>query len=365
MKILIGGLARTGTTGLFYLIANSIGYKPKLLFEATECPENLESESKDILAKVLIGSKLNAASFSNFDKKITLVRDPRDRIVSSMLYSQYHASYLLDDERVRAVRDMLEQKEASPSSVSIREILEVMGKMTGKSNAAALQQKAARMSLALFDNYVKTIPDGLLYRYEDFVWEKYYPLEKHLGIPLMGVAEVPRRVERVIRTKRSGGWRDWFTEEDIRAYRPLLAAWLEKYGYDAEDWALNAKPFIRPEHCSAYFMRLVNEQRERNFCKAKILRAEPRVVAGWAFGSDPRQPIRVALLVNGNEVAQAVADKPSPGLKEKGLHPTGNCGFAFRFEPGTALQVGDQVSVRRVDSEFKVNNAARAVVAAS
>ena len=263
MKILIAGLAKTGTTGLLYLVASSIGNKPKLLFEPKACPADLESKSGDILAKVLIGSYLNAASFSHFDKKITLVRDPRDRIISALLYSQYHASYLLDDERVRVVRDILEQKEASPSNVSIWKILEVMGKMTGKSNAAILQQKAARTSLALFDDYVKTIPDGLLYRYEDFVCGKYSPLEKHLGIPLTGVAEVPKRVERVIRTKRSGGWRDWFTEEDVRAYRPLLAASLEKYGYDAEDWGLNATPFIPPEHCSAYFMRLVDEQREK------------------------------------------------------------------------------------------------------
>lgn len=47
----------------------------------------------------------------------------------------------------------------------------------------------------------------------------------------------------------------------------------------------------------------------------RLLRAEP--VVGWAIGADPGQPILVTLLINGNEVAQAMADKPRPALKER------------------------------------------------
>lgn len=367
MKILIAGLAKTGTTGLLYLIANSFAKMPRLLFEPKKCPDDLRSQSGVVVAKILIGTRLNAASFSHFDKKITLVRDPRDRIVSALLYSQYHAKYLLDDDRVRVVREVLEKKEASPQSVPIREVIEVMGRVAGKSNAVASRQGRAIDSLDWFDKYVATIPDALLYKYEDFVSGEYAPLEKHLGMRLSGVPEVPNRLNRVERTKSYGDWRNWFTPEDVRNYQPMLASWLKTHGYDAEDWALNPKPSIAPEHCSGYFMRLVTEFREKQSggnrarvatdrLTGKVLRARPGVVTGWAIGADPGEPVRVALLINGSEVAQAVADKPRNGLKERGIHPTGHCGFIFRFQRGETLQAGDQVTVIPVDGDFVLQN---------
>lgn len=272
MKFLIAGLARTGTTGLLYLVASSIGNEAKLLMEPNECPADLESADSHVVAKILIKPETNAASFSHFDRKITLVRDPRDRIVSALLYSQYHAAYLFDDDRVRLVRDILERKESKPSSVSISEILGVMwAAASGSKKTVTIDRERTRRSLSWlgwFDDYVRTIPDGLLYKYEDFVSEKFQSLEEHLGTPVRGVATVPRTVERVARTKSFGGWRHWFTEEDVGDHKPILAPWLEKYGYDAEDWALAADPFIPPEHCSAYFMRLVEEQREKQFGEA-------------------------------------------------------------------------------------------------
>jgi len=41
MKILIAGHTKTGTTALFFLVANSIKIKPKLLFEPKECPAEI------------------------------------------------------------------------------------------------------------------------------------------------------------------------------------------------------------------------------------------------------------------------------------------------------------------------------------
>jgi hypothetical protein len=52
------------------------------------------------------------------------------------------------------------------------------------------------------------------------------------------------------------------------------------------------------------------------------------------------------LLVNGNEVARAVADRPLAAPQEQGAHPTGNCGFLFQFEPGKYLTVGDEVTIK-------------------
>lgn len=266
MKVLIAGLAKTGTTALLYLIANSIGEETNVLMEPNECPADLESAGGHIVAKILIRPALKAGSFSRFDKKITLVRDPRDRIISELLYSQYHAEYIFDDDQVRLVVDILKQKEADPPSVSLRDIrATMMGAASGLKKQVNIDREHVRRSvhwISWLDDYIRTIPDGFLYKYEDFVSEKYRALEEHLGILMKGTATVPKNVERVARTKTFGGWRHWFTEEDVHDYQPILAPWLKRYGYDSENWTLASEPVIPAEHCSAYFIRLVEEQRQ-------------------------------------------------------------------------------------------------------
>ena len=371
MKILIAGLPKTGTTGLLYLIASSRATEPRLLFEPRVCPPAIDAASQNVIAKVLIRPDLNAASFAHFDKKITLVRDPRDRLVSALLYSQFHATYLADDEKVRSVRECLEKKETKPSSISISELVEVLAQANGRPGNH--HPDRIKESLALFDDYVASVPDGFLYKYEDFVSGNYRPLEVFLGFPITGAAEVPDTLSRVERTRAFGDWRNWFTADDLRRFPQVLSPWLETYGYDATDWSLNTTPFIDPEHCSRYFMRLVDESRTKaaknrpsaaKTRTGRVMRAEVQLVTGWAVGADPQLPVRLALCVNGTEVAQTVADRPRDGLRERGVHPTGMCGFRFGFEEHQLLRIGDQVAVTPVGENFRLKNSPRIVAAA-
>ena len=375
MKILIAGLAKTGTTGLLYLIVNSLKGKPRIIFEPKTCPNDLDHRG-DVTAKILIGSPgLDPSAFSHFDKKVTIVRDPRDRMISSFLYAQFHGNYLNDDKSVIIVHEILKRKENNPTGVSIREILTTIGSVTGAEKAADSQLVGIERALARFDEYVAVNPDSLLYRYEDFVSGNFSPLEEYLGFTIAGKAEVPGNLRRVVRTKGYGDWRNWFTEADVDTYRKVVSPWLEKYGYDANDWQLNAAPVIDASHCSEYFLRLVSEQRantgrkdvvlttvpqaaviEERIIKGRIVRAEPRVIAGWAVGPEVEKPVRVALLVNGTQLAEVEANQSRPGLQKRGIHPTGDCGFIFRFGPDEALPAGAEVIVQPVSGNGVIRN---------
>lgn len=373
MKILIAGLSKTGTTGLLYLIVNSMDKKPRILFEPSVCPSDVVSETKDVVAKVLIGGNLNIPSFAHFEKKITIIRDPRDRIVSSLLYSQYDANYLKNNARVDVVRKCLEKKETNPGEVSLTKILDTIGNATDLPNKSLRFQKSIAVLLDSFDNYIASTDYSLLYKYEDFVSGKYDAIAQYLDLNITGTAEVPDNLQRVNRTKGFGDWRNWFTDEDVQIYKPILSTWLKKYGFDSDDWKLNDHPTILPEHCSEYFMRLVNESRLKHNRKSvalkhyekpankknligKIIKLDSDVIAGWAIGNNPSEPINVALLVNGKEIAQTLADKPRPGLKENGLHPTGACGFVFRFNPDERLKIGDEVKIMPLNCDFSITN---------
>lgn len=381
MQILIAGLAKTGTTGLLYLLNNSLSRTPKLLFEPKTLPPELFAQHPDLLAKVIIGDHLDVQSLLPFKHKITLVRDPRDRLVSALLYSQYHAGYLADDAKVGRVRELLERKERTPRAVSIGSILETLGEVSGKPARAASQVRHLNRQMETFARYCEATPDALLYKYEDFVGAHYAALENYLGMPIQGQAIVPETLKRVERTKDSGGWRHWFTDEDVAAFRPILEPVLARYHYDAQDWSLAAEPVIEPQHASQYYIRLVEESRakacqvgaasaravatgpQRNM--GIIQRTDTDAVVGWAIGLDASEPVHLVLKINGREVARALANEPRPALAERGVHPTGRCGFAFRFSAGQHPRVGDEVIVEPVGAAFALRNSPRTVTAAA
>ncbi len=409
MRILIAGLAKTGTTALLYLLKNSLPSVDEVLFEPKTCDADWLAGHPNALAKVILDKQLRVADFMAFERKITIVRDPRDRLISALLYGQFHANYLFDDDKVALVRQCLERKEQDPAAVSLTEILQLLRRVSG-APAIANHRHLARLAahLEVFDSYCAATPDALLYRYEDLVAHDYRPIEQHLGIRLAGAPVVPEHLRRVERTKDAGGWRHWFTAADVEAFRPVLGAWMDKHGYDSADWRLSDTPRIDPEHCSRYFERLVTESKAKTLRNgpppatapkpARRAAATPRAaaalpqrramppaaptdgappsgdaarparnmgavaravtdsVSGWAVGGDTSQPVSVTLLVNGQPVAQAIANLPRPALRARGMHPSGRCGFNFRLAGAQQLRPGDQVIVVPQGPPFRLRN---------
>jgi hypothetical protein len=192
MRILIAGLAKTGTTALFYLVRSSLGGKVTALFEP----------------------------------------------------DKYQPAPSLPGDAVTLAKIIIKPEVDSKSSRD----------STGRSSIA--------LESALFDAYVTETRDALLYEHEDLVEGRYQGLERFLGFPISGKADVPKFAEqRVVRTKGLSDWRNWMTESDAEFFRPLLDPVLEKYGYDSHDWNMNRDPVIAPAHCSEYFLRLVSEAR--------------------------------------------------------------------------------------------------------
>jgi hypothetical protein len=48
----------------------------------------------------------------------------------------------------------------------------------------------------------------------------------------------------VIRTKSTGDWRHYFTEEDVKLLKRAYTPYMELIGYDFSDWDLNPNPVI-------------------------------------------------------------------------------------------------------------------------
>lgn len=275
MKIVIFGLAKSGTTALFYKIRGSLPGGAVCLFEPRSFdPRALRAgrlrrlltgrRPPDVLAKVLPfrpSGGVDAESFSSFERQILVVRDPRDRLISRLLYVVYHSAFYRQDERVCEFLRLLRRKEADPRSVPVRALLETFAELNGEQFsfegwAADYAQHSVRAPLDFHDGH----PDLFVCKYEDMIDGRLAGLEDYLGLRLSGDGSVPAELGRVVRTKGYGNWRDWFTAGDAEALRPVLRPYLERY-YGGDGWELSARPSIPAEFGSGYVERIVNERR--------------------------------------------------------------------------------------------------------
>ncbi|HEX8282720.1 MAG TPA: sulfotransferase domain-containing protein [Pyrinomonadaceae bacterium] len=275
MRVVIYGLAKSGTTALFYLIRDSLAPGAVCLFEPRAFDPRAVKKGllarlirgrrePDVLAKVLPfrpTEPADAASFDGFDKQILLVRDPRDRAVSRLLYGVYNSTFCKRDAPLADFLDLLKRKEADPRSVSVRELLQTFARLNGDEFsfdgwAAEQARHSVRAPLDFHDCHA-----GLFVcKYEEMVEGRLAALEDYLGLKLSEEVSVPAEHRRVTRSKTHGGWRDWLTPEDVEYLRPVLRPYLGRY-YAGADWDLSERPAIPADFGSGYVLRIVNERR--------------------------------------------------------------------------------------------------------
>lgn len=256
MRILILAPAKSGSTVLQQMLATALGYSELILEEPAD---KLVNPPKDCVAKILYEhnsdeSILRAAS--GFDYKILLVRDPRDNLVSRLLYSLANNPTLLADDRfLEGLLNSLREKEACPALVSLHQIVERFPDVEGH-----LGDKTCRILYRYADFARRYWRDWQVVFYEDLVVGNLRGLQMTLGCTIP-IVEVPVELKRVTRTKRAGDWVNWFTADDIELLKDRIDPLLSAFGYD-QDWRLPEAPVIEPRHGSEYLTQLVRERRE-------------------------------------------------------------------------------------------------------
>jgi len=280
-KIAIFGQWRTGTTGLFYKIKNSLPPKTPVYFEPSRYKKPFLCRNTGYeLAKVILGSTThenkdvaNYEEFIHFDKKILIVRDPRDWLISGLLFLiQQYSSIYSNQAHLTNILELLAKKENSPDSISVVEISETILNAIPDRNLDIMVEWILQQHELVF-NFENSLDDYYLIKYEDFIDGMLSELRNYLGIKLEGEALVDD-VERahIPRTKSYGNWKNWYTEDDIKFFEPVFSKYLEKYGY-SDSWETNKEKFIDPEFCTKYVkktvLRRINEDNE-SFITKKV-----------------------------------------------------------------------------------------------
>lgn len=265
LKIVIFGPYKSGTTGLYTKIANSLPEPFDSVFEQrTYTPEGSDA-GHWVLAKTIVWYEGRADAeayrdFLGFDRKIFLVRDPRDWLVSATLFIiQQEPSLYAVDQRMAKILAALRAKEERPRGQSLLELLELI---LGLSDHHDFGDEIdwMRHQYRWLPQLERDIGDHLVVRYEDFVEGRLADLETYLGLPLTGSDQVAPAFDHVPRTRGHGNWRHWLTDSDVETLKPIFQDYMRLYQYP-DDWTLAPQPLIASEHCTRYVIRTVNKRR--------------------------------------------------------------------------------------------------------
>jgi hypothetical protein len=269
MRTVLFGMPRSGTTYGFSLLSEALKARGEVqeVFEPNSLTQGtfrrmdglVWPDSESSLVKILYSSPEMhgwsgheaADAFAHYDKKIFLVRDPRDRWISGFFYRWFYvhdpnpAEFTLAHRKVR-------DKEGNPDSIPFYRLHSDDSRELAEH---AAQQKAKLDELsALLDRLRRE--GWFIWHYEDLVDRRWTAVEDYLGIPLLGESALRNNFRHVARSQVHSDWRRWFNDADVEFYRPVFQDYLAAQGYDPEDWKLEYPSSLPASQGSDYMLGL-------------------------------------------------------------------------------------------------------------
>lgn len=247
-SILVIGKAKTGTTFLARAIQTSLEpcnlvmepKKPEFVFDRYGHPASANEVAKLIFEhwidkrnflQALVADELPV----KFDKKVVIVRDPRDELVSRLLYlvKPLRDQGKLTTENLSQWLDVLRAIETGESKMSFLNLVQEADRLFKTDLIGSFVTY-----LDEFSAFYKQKPNSLFaIRYEDLVDHNISHLEDYLGFRLNFEVKEDELIQRTKRSSSYGSWKGFLKQEDIGFFQPILSDFMAKIGYS--DWSLN------------------------------------------------------------------------------------------------------------------------------
>lgn len=255
MRVLIVGEGKSGTTALLRSVSSALG-TPDELFEPVQMTEADLEPSPLVVKKLLLNWKANENGLlDHFDRRISIVRDPRDRVVSHLLYDSYNKAELLDATRRKRWLTLLGRKTRNPTGIPFVHLINAWWRLT----RSDLMSHYVR-SLDRSTGFSRRVGEHFhLLTYEDYVDGNFADVNSYLGFDIAPGVVRPSEA-RVSRSNTHGEWRNWFTDIDVEVFRPMTHEWQRQNGYDHKDWTLNEPEALDPTTTVDYVQSLFDRR---------------------------------------------------------------------------------------------------------
>ncbi|MDC0157408.1 hypothetical protein OAK38_06585 [Verrucomicrobia bacterium] len=200
-------------------------------------------KGKQVCVKVLLRPYLDFKTDfeGRFDQVMGLVRDPRDNLISRLLFRMVSPAFVGNGEVYNDMLPLFEEKVENPDSISVCDLFSQMEKTK---LMEPMIQNRARENLDLFMDWHSNSPDCIIYKYEEFVRGNY----DKIALITQRVNEVDATPVETIypqikRSGKTGDWRQWFLQSDVEFFRPRFSKYMKIYGYE-DEWDLPEKQRI-------------------------------------------------------------------------------------------------------------------------
>lgn len=269
-SILIAGLHKSGTTGLYTAIRSAMPAGRHFLLFEPRSPDPFLALGRyapydSIIAKVLVNRLDDCAlRYGDFDRRVMMIRDPRDIVVSRLLFRPMFGmtSYRIDVRELQPFVRALREKERDPASHSVKGLHELADEL-GISNSDWPQlAQQIRKKVQVIDD-----EDFFVLGYEDFVDDRLTELNDYLGLSVRNNQATDEGWTGYIqRSMGYGDWRHWFLDEDVEFFGNLFVDYMDRFGYD--NWERPTRPWIDPATSSDYVAgpttdRIIERQQRR------------------------------------------------------------------------------------------------------
>jgi len=267
MNILVFGKSKTGTTIISRTILKSLTPHSEYIFEPKDItPFRKKYDSKHTVTKVLFDAWLNKKNLLRnclenkyelkIHKHIVIHRDPRDQIISVLLYYPFNLQRrYLDSSLFNEWIEFLRKKEQNPDALSFLAMCEKFDSLFKVNLRQSLNRRGT------FDQgylrFCQNLSPHYALKYEDFMSGNIGDLSKYLGISIADDRDVGEKYRNTYRTGSLNNWKRYFTSEDIDFFRQY-SDYFELLGYD--DWKLEPVSSIPETELSAYVRKLLGQK---------------------------------------------------------------------------------------------------------
>lgn len=272
MNVLVIGKAKTGTTVISKSIEASLSGPVQYHLEPNspdffETPRPLGTPLSHVVKIIFENWSAHPESRhamvtngfpTKFDRVVVIVRDPRDELISRLLYLAYPLAATTDatPAALESWARKLEEKEASPEAVSVQELFDELARMCDirTENQIQLVLDQGDQLRRFIDDLNQSI---CVVRYEDFLQDKFQHLSNYLGIDVTRITHVGDDLQRTYRSAGYDNWKRVFTARDVAWLRSRFDDLLSRFGY--QDWTLDPVPHLEAAQWSSYVRRITHE----------------------------------------------------------------------------------------------------------
>lgn len=259
MKLAIVAPAKSGSTAIYNSCRNALSADERCyaIFEPQAPWPLMKLKNYDFsgtfVTKIMASRMIACGSFFHldwFDKRILLVRDVKDLMVSELLFRPMVDPLSYEQGTLQEFVRLIQEKERAPQSMSVLGLHEEADKL----GISSIDWTIYRDILLHLVNLRSRFSFSVVH-YEDYADRDYSGLRQVLGRRVGQTDLSTSWVSHIQRRGQHGEWRTWFTPEDVEFADSFFKEYNKAFQYDvARDYEVNSSS-IDPEFGSNYVLK--------------------------------------------------------------------------------------------------------------